>query len=231
MRQISRREFEKYGLKIRDYDLKWARPLGISSYNPTHIIVHHDMWPGANLKQIHYDHVRSRGFRGFGYNYRITKDGVIERGRPVGSVTAQCKEDKMNFKSIGIVMEGCYTDYKNITEKEAPKEQMKAAQKLIEILMETHKIKKDNVKKHHDFAPYKDCPGKYFPFEELKESIGKTKEKDKVETKVEEVSPWAKEAWNWAKDIGLNDGAAPKAQVTEEQLMVFFKRFHDLNKG
>jgi len=42
-----------------------------------------------------------------------------------------------------------------------------------------------------------------------------------------EVSSWAQEAWDWAKENELNDGVGAKDSVTEEQMMVFLKRLYD----
>lgn len=39
------------------------------------------------------------------------------------------------------------------------------------------------------------------------------------------VSPWAKEAWEWAKKAGLLDGTNPKDPVTREQLAAILQKF------
>ncbi len=40
----------------------------------------------------------------------------------------------------------------------------------------------------------------------------------------EQVSPWAKEAWDWAKANNIMDGARPKDVVTREELAVIAQR-------
>lgn len=49
-----------------------------------------------------------------------------------------------------------------------------------------------------------------------------SKPKDK-ESK-DEVSPWAKEAWDWAKKNGITDGTNPKGAVTREMLVTMLYR-------
>jgi len=42
----------------------------------------------------------------------------------------------------------------------------------------------------------------------------------------EKPSDWAEDAWQWAKTMKLNDGLGAKNLMTEEQAMVFLKRFY-----
>ncbi len=44
------------------------------------------------------------------------------------------------------------------------------------------------------------------------------------ENKVEEVSDWAKEAWDWAVKEGITDGTSPKNNVTREMLVTMLYR-------
>ncbi len=37
-------------------------------------------------------------------------------------------------------------------------------------------------------------------------------------------SPWAREAWEWARKEGLLDGTNPQGNVTREQLAIVLKR-------
>lgn len=86
----------------------------------------------------------------------------------------------------------------------------------------------DRVKKHQDFS------GKYCPHRTLdmgwqrfldmvKSELDKLKGADKV-TDRNMPSPWAKEAWEWAKKEGITDGTNPKDSITREQVVTMLYR-------
>ena len=129
--------------------------------NPECIILHHALHNNCTIQDVHNWHT-SNGWIGFGYNFFIDKKGRIFKGREVTHNGSHCKEQGMNQKSIGICLEGCYTDYKNMTEKVVPEDQYKSAVELTKYLMDKYKIRP--IYPHSHFATYKDCPGKYFPF-------------------------------------------------------------------
>lgn len=87
----------------------------------------------------------------------------------------------------------------------------------------------DKVKKHQDFS------GKYCPHRTL--DMGWQRFLDMVQTELDKLkggvnvtqdknqpSPWAKEAWEWAKKEGLLDGTRPKEPITREEFAVVLKR-------
>lgn len=163
------------GFIVRDYGLKFNPSLAASSSAIEYIIVHHDMWPGATMENIHKDHL-NKGWRGTGYHFRVRLNGDVELGRLIGAVGSHCSEENMNFRSIGVVFEGCYTDYPGIlTTKDMPIIQYKSGIKLLKLLMDTMKIPYQNVRPHNYYAK-KDCPGKYFPLATLLGDLNKKPE-------------------------------------------------------
>lgn len=160
---------ESTGLNIIDYNLKWDRPLAKSRSKIEYIILHHDMWLGATMEDIHRDHIVHRRWRGTGYNIRIRQNGDVELGREVGMVAAHCSQDNMNYRSIGLVFEGCYTNEGlnlRIT-KEMPKAQFDAGVKVLRFLMKEYNIGKNKILPHRYYATWKDCPGTFFPLANL----------------------------------------------------------------
>ena len=88
----------------------------------------------------------------------------------------------------------------------------------------------DKVKKHQDFS------GKYCPHRTL--DMGWQRFLDMVQRELDNLkggatvadkntpSPWAKEAWEWAKKEGITDGARPKDTVTREEMVTMLHRYH-----
>ena len=64
--------------------------------------------------------------------------------------------------------------------------------------------------------------------------LGYTPIKKEEDTMVNQIqnqpSPWAKEAWDWAKKEGLLDGTRPKDTITREEIAVVLKRLADSNR-
>jgi N-acetyl-anhydromuramyl-L-alanine amidase AmpD len=131
---------------------------------PSYIIIHHALAKNCTIQDVHSWH-RSFGWAGCGYHYFIDKRGNIFTGREENQRGSHCKEGGMNYKSIGICLEGCYQEHKNQTEKQVPKSQLESLTNLTKYLMNKYDIGTDRVKKHHDYAVYKLCPGNYFPWD------------------------------------------------------------------
>lgn len=130
--------------------------------NPECIILHHALSNHCSIFDVHQWHLQN-GWIGFGYHFFISKAGRIYKGRDVKNNGSHTKEKEMNRKSIGICLEGCYTDYEDMTEKTVPVEQYNSLIELTKYLMKEYTVKK--IFPHNHFANYKDCPGKYFPFD------------------------------------------------------------------
>ena len=87
----------------------------------------------------------------------MRKDGSIYRGRPIDTVGAHTTD--YNSVSIGICFEG---NFENETMSSA---QIKAGKKLISYLKSLYPSAE--MKRHKDFNSTA-CPGKNFPFEDIK---------------------------------------------------------------
>lgn len=131
---------------------------------PKYIILHHsavfanakdDQFIGIN--RTHKDRFnlpsKSTGFY-VGYHYLINAAGKVTQCRADNEVGAHCKEGDMNFKSIGICLEGNF-DVQKMTDK-----QVFALRDLLKRLSKKHGIAKERVYFHTNYAPYKTCPGK-----------------------------------------------------------------------
>ena len=141
-----------------------------------YIIIHHSLtkdqavvdWPA-----IRRYHVDTLGWSDIGYHFgiefveRAAFDGGYEIliGRQLNEIGAHCKEMGMNKYGIGVCMIG------NCDFASPPLEQMDKLTKLTKALMDTFNIPRENVMRHHDFAPYKTCPGIMFPWGEFKSSL------------------------------------------------------------
>jgi N-acetyl-anhydromuramyl-L-alanine amidase AmpD len=101
----------------------------------------------------------SKGWKDVGYHYVIPKTGEIQKGRDEGAVGAHCKEQSMNHHSIGICLTGNFDNY------EPNEAQFESLISLTKDIMKRHNISIEHIKKHCDYAHYKSCPGKVFPWE------------------------------------------------------------------
>ena len=155
--EIIKQACHNVGAKIKDWNLQWNGELAMSKTPIEYIVIHHDVWTGGTMLDIHNDHIKNKGYRGTGYHLRIRKDGSVELGRPFGTVGGHCSQQEMNYRSIGIVFEGNF-------ENEIPTpEQINTGIAVIkEIIRLSFTIKPQNIRPHNYFTP-KACPGKNFP--------------------------------------------------------------------
>lgn len=124
----------------------------------------------------------------------------------------------------GLSIEICYSKSGGKRFEEAEK----LAAKFIAYKLHEKGWEINKVKKHQDFS------GKYCPHRtldmgwqrflrmvnaELNKLIGDDKMADN-----NTPSPWAKEAWEWAKKEGFLDGTRPKDSVTREELAIVLQR-------
>ncbi len=137
---------------------------------PKNIIVHHSVTPRDLNKDItessfNNSH-KSRGFPAsyfetntwyIGYHYVVYGDGEVRQYRTESTVGAHCKENSMNYNSIGVCMAGNF-------DTELPSEAQKAATaKLIEDIQKRYDISDKRVVGHRHYAGYKSCPGSNIP--------------------------------------------------------------------
>lgn len=134
-----------------------------------YIVIHHSLtkdqtvvdWPA-----IRKYHKEVLGWTDIGYTFgieRVYRASVgdsyeILVGRQLNQTGAHCKQQGKNKDSIGICLIG------NFDLMPPPKEQLDQLVNLTKALMEIFKIPKKNVAGHCDFASYKTCPGKAFPW-------------------------------------------------------------------
>ncbi len=172
-------------LEILDPKLKFASALTYSN-KPTIIVVHHALHDNCTIQDVHKWHLNN-GWAGCGYHYFVSRAGKIYRGRPENAVGAH--EPAVNWKSIGICLEGCYQDYtvngRVLTQKEVPAVQAKALIALTKDIKSRLGISTSNIKKHNHYNP-KLCPGNYFPWEKFIAEF-KPKEEPKVKEPIKEI--------------------------------------------
>ena len=123
------------------------------------LVIHHTaVSREKNSKQ--FDAVRryhiNKGWGDIGYAYFIEPDGSLMKGRPDDVSQAHVKEDKMNYKSLGVCLTGNF-DIELPTEK-----QLKTLNILLANLRNKYNLTRDKVKFHRDYATYKSCPGLFF---------------------------------------------------------------------
>lgn len=163
---------------IIDTGLQFAKGFGTNT--PEYIIIHHALASYCTVQDIHSWHLQN-GWAGIGYHYFIAKDGKIYKGRPDNANGAHTEEQYMNYRSIGICLEGCYEHYvpnpktPNIylEDFEVPVEQFNALVDLVKGLQSQYNITNDRVKPHRFFATYKMCPGNHFPWDKFSEELTK----------------------------------------------------------
>ena len=150
-------------MKIIDAKLKFNGTFKRDN-KPEIALIHHALHDNCDIWDVHGWHL-AKDWMGFGYHAFIPKAGGIYKGRPTYMHGAHCKENNMNYKSIGICLEGCYTDYLDMTEKTVPAAQIKSLVEYLHFLNLPFEY-------HRKYATYKDCPGKYFLTEkELKREM------------------------------------------------------------
>lgn len=201
-------------MNIKDYNLTF--PNGTNNKNnPKYIIIHHDVWPGATMVDIHNDHIKNKGYNGTGYHFRVRFDGTVEKGRPVFMSGAHCKQEHMNFQSIGVVFEGCYSDWPGVkTTTKMPEIQFLRGVELIKQLMKDYNISYQNIRPHNYYAN-KECPGKYFPMVELLSEVIKVNKH------------WGEDAIRWMREIELiNSNHNPEDTLTWAEFATVIKRLY-----
>ena len=141
-------------MEIKDIKYKWNGPL--AKRNSTKYIILHHRAGNGDAESIHNLHL-SWGWTGFGYHFYVRKDGSVYRGRPIEMVGAHCKGQ--NSYSVGICFEG------NFENEKMSEAQKKAGKELVAYIKRIYP--NAEVKRHKDFDSTA-CPGKNFPFEEIK---------------------------------------------------------------
>jgi hypothetical protein len=148
-------------MKIEDVGLKFPKAL-TPLKRVDKIIVHHPAHPTWDIKDIHNAHINGRGFNGIGYNYFVTQDGRVQKGRGRNQ-GAHCLNG-WNSKSLGISFQGNF-------EIQTPTEvQYRAGAELIAQLILDEGLNIHDVDGHKKFDATV-CPGKNFDLNKLRNYV------------------------------------------------------------
>ena len=145
-------------MKIIEKTYNWNGTL-TKRQKTDYIVLHHTASSKCSADDIHRIHLNN-GWTGIGYHFYVRKDGSIYRGRPIDTVGAQAYG--YNSQSIGICFEGNF-------EKEIMTDaQLKAGREIVEYARNYYPNAK--IVRHRDLNSTA-CPGRYFPFEEIKKGV------------------------------------------------------------
>ncbi|WIF95774.1 N-acetylmuramoyl-L-alanine amidase [Caminicella sporogenes] len=164
-------------MEFKNANLTFDKLHIVSLKEKEEIIVHHPAAYFATPEQIHQWH-KERGWSGAGYHVYIRKSGEVYILRPINTAGAHCKGH--NRKGIGVCFEGNFSDWnpRLKIDKEMNPKQFEAGVEALVKLCKQFKIPVEKIYPHNKFAK-KDCPGKYFPFEQLINTVGiKLQEKE-----------------------------------------------------
>lgn len=145
-------------MDIIETNWNWKKPLGTRA-STEYIALHHAAAVKCSAADVDRWH-KENGWSGIGYHYFVRKDGSIYRGRPRSALGAQV-QGKNNI-SLGICAEGDYD--REQTMPAAQKSAIKA------LLRELKRIYPSAEIVGHGEIGESDCPGKYYPLAEMKNS-------------------------------------------------------------
>ena len=153
---------------------------GMKQRNKTNrFIIHHTASQDVPASTIHQWHL-NQGWSGIGYHFVIRQNGDIERGRAENLIGAHAGE-KGNPDSIGIVLTGNFETGKPTT----------AQMDSLVWLLKDYLFPKYGVKPvigHKDVMATA-CPGKNFPWEELRERL---EDDEMIYKTLNDVPDWGK---------------------------------------
>jgi len=139
-----------------------------------YIVIHHTATDIGNAILIHKSH-HDRGFwYGLGYHFLIDNgtlgkgDGQIEQSpRWIKQMQgAHCKAGGMNSRAIGIALVG------NFNQDAPTHKQMQSLEYLLKLLCQYYHISTNNIVGHRDVdGAATDCPGKRFPWSQLRQCL------------------------------------------------------------
>ena len=164
------------------------------------IVVHHldAQW---DVNRVHAEHIR-RGWNGIGYNFHVSKTGVISEGRGMEFVGSHTNPPAgTNSTTIGI---GCEGQYDSV-DCEMPDVQFNA---LVWLIKHLRGIYGDiPVRGHNEFAGHSsnDCPGQFFPLTEIKQLKFRGLDGEKVVFN-DTNGHWAEQTINELFKMGIVNG-------------------------
>lgn len=161
---------------IKEYSLQFCGALTPRKAT-RRILLHHTSGGDAETVQgIHAYHL-SKGHKGIDYNICVERDGTVAWGRGLaycgGSVNNSAAGTKgMNNDSIAIVALG------DFERNRMPYAQKEALKRVVRDVAQYYGL--TDIKGHNEVAGrgYTDCPGQYFPIDEVREYAARESEKE-----------------------------------------------------
>lgn len=144
------------------------------------IALHHTAHDSADVKTVESWHI-SNGWATIGYNYFVTFDGTVYEGRGFNIGAGVLGH---NSHVLSICFQGNY-DRSNIM----PDLQFNAGVELIKFILD--KVPFANIKAHRDFGGTV-CPGRFFPFDEMKKLVIRKEDKMIYNYIDENMPEWAR---------------------------------------
>ncbi len=187
-------------LNIIEETYQWAKPLyDIDPAKVAYIVEHHEAGKGSTAQQIHAFHL-SKGWSGIAYHLYVRQDGTIYRGRPIDKKGGHT--EGYNSVSIGICAEG------NFETEEMSDVQKAAVRYATQYVKSVYPAAKEV--RHKDLNATA-CPGANYPFyyitSESEDELDMTKDElISVAGTGDNPSPWAKEATEKMKELGVFNG-------------------------
>ncbi len=207
---------------VVDTNLKWAWRLTRLRRLDT-IVIHHSASDHSTIASIHAYH-KSEGHAGCDYNYVITPDGIIYKGRGLiyqGGHVSNVKSNDLNARSCGICITGAIHKHAPTGEQVAP------AKKLILAILAQNgqsvggvAIQVAKIYGHREVPYYVNndltgrpyptlCPGAYMPLAEFKELLtGKVENPNPPETELPATLAYA-----GATDADIQSGPNTNAEI------------------
>lgn len=155
---------------VKDVGLQFSSSL--TKRSKTDLIILHHVEGNMSVQAIHQMH-KANGHKGIDYNIYVGLDGTVQWGRGLeyegGHVSNSYPTTKgMNARSVGIVCNG------NFNTQKMPLAQLDALKRVVADVVRQYKFESvSQIVSHKEAAGagYTDCPGTYFPIQEIREYI------------------------------------------------------------
>lgn len=167
------------------------------------VVLHHSAGAGT-VEEVHRIH-RGQGWPGIGYHFYVRKSGEVYRGRPedqIGTHTAH-----YNASTIGVCFEG------NFEREQMPEAQYNAGVELVRYLLDKYGTLE--IKRHQDYNATA-CPGRNFPFDEMREEASMQRYNT-----LKEMPDWARPTIQKLMDNGYLAGNGGKLDLSEDMVRMF----------
>ncbi len=136
---------------------------------PTTIVIHHSATKDSGTVSwgaIEKYHIETQGWSDIGYHAGVELIGdsaYALSGRPEWAIAAAVKENLMNALGLHVCVVGDY-------DVDIPSDVVLKvlAERVVKPWMKKYNIVTNNIKRHHDYASYKTCPGVKFPMDKLR---------------------------------------------------------------